>query len=74
MNEIDFATATWMQVTRWAQSRIDALRIKNDGALTLEETAHVRGQIRAFKSLLGLPEEAARARSAESADDGSFGG
>lgn len=71
--EIDFASAAWVQVARWAQQRVDALRLKNDGALTPEETAHVRGQIRAFKSLLGLPEDAARARSAGSVDD-SFGG
>lgn len=72
--DIDFSTATWAQVARWAQARIDALRVKNDGDLDPSQTAAVRGQIRAYKNLLGLPEEAARARHAGSADNGSFGG
>lgn len=66
--EIDFNTATWAQVDRWARARIEYLRQRNDGALSELETASLRGQIKALKNLLGLPEEAARAQSAGSAD------
>lgn len=59
---IDFNSATWLQVADWARTRVDALRAKNDGDLDAVETARVRGQLKAFKELIGLPEQAARER------------
>lgn len=71
--DIDFNTATWAQVVRWAQARIDAARLRNDGDLDSHVTASLRGELKAYKNLIGLPEAAARARSTESADS-PFGG
>lgn len=72
--DIEFHSGTWAQVAEFAQQRINKLREKNDGDLDQYQTAFVRGQVKAFKSLLALPEEAARAKGAGSVDDDSFGG
>lgn len=66
--DIDFHTATWHQVARWAQLRIERLRTQLEGDLDPTQTASLRGQIRALKTLLGLPEEARRAKETETAD------
>lgn len=71
--QIDFTGATWLQVAKWAQERIDALRILNDTDLDPVTTASHRGQIKAFKKLIGLPDEVARTSSTGSAIS-SFGG
>lgn len=60
--EIDFNGAAWVQVVAWAQQRIEQLRKLNDGDLDPLKTAAVRGEIKAYKSLLALPEQAARAQ------------
>ncbi len=56
---IDFTSAAWLHVAEWAQSRVDVLRAKNDGQLSPEATAALRGEIAAYKSLLALPKQAA---------------
>jgi hypothetical protein len=72
---IDFTSAAWLHVAQWAASEVERLRQRNDATdLTAEQTATLRGEIRFAKRLLGLPEAAARGRSAESAYEGSFGG
>jgi hypothetical protein len=65
--EINFHSASWVAVAAWAQSRIDTLRVKNETDLDPLETARVRGQIKALKELLALPEAAARGKGTESA-------
>ena len=65
---IDFSAGGWLQVAAWAQAQLDLARRKNDApGLNHDETQVLRGEIRFIKRLLGLPEEAARARSAGSA-------
>lgn len=42
--EIDFASATWRALVEIVESRIDELRRKNDGDLSIERTSHLRGE------------------------------
>lgn len=59
MNE--FSTLTWAHVRKWASEEIERLRQRNDSVeLTNEQTMSLRGEIRALKRLLALPEEATR--------------
>lgn len=59
MNE--FSNLSWAQVKQWAGEEIERLRQRNDSIdLTHEQTYVLRGEIRALKRLLALPEEAAR--------------
>lgn len=61
MIDINFHSPDWHRVRKWAEAELAKLRIKNDAVgLTLEETAALRGEIRALKRLIGLPEMAAR--------------
>lgn len=53
---IDFNTSTWKQVSEWAAGEISRLRTKNDGDLDELQTASVRGEIKALKRLLALPD------------------
>lgn len=56
--EIDFRSETWRALEAYANTRIDALRTKNDGALDAVTTAHLRGRIAALKDLLTLAQPA----------------
>lgn len=58
---IDFQSATWHQLRKWAEKELDKARLKND-ALTLSEsdTSALRGEIRLLKRFLDLPNQAAR--------------
>ncbi len=59
MNE--FSTLTWAHVQKWAGDEIERVRLRNDSVeLTYEQTMALRGEIRALKRLLALPEEVAR--------------
>ena len=59
--DINFYSPDWHRVRKWAEAELERLRIKNDAVgLTEIETAALRGEIRATKKLLGLPEMAAR--------------
>lgn len=71
---IDFTSPTWLQVVAWLRAEIARARERNDGALDADQTATLRGEIRAMKRLLGLPEVAAREKRAESALNSPFGG
>ena len=58
---IDFQTPTWHQIRKWVEAEVTKCRQKNDAlGLSAEETAALRGEIRAYKKLLGLPEQVAR--------------
>lgn len=57
----EFSTLNWAYVQKWAGQEIDRLRAKNDSMeLDHDQTTSLRGEIRALKRLLALPEEAAR--------------
>jgi hypothetical protein len=57
----EFSTLTWAHVREWASKEIERLRQRNDSMeLDREATCAIRGEIRALKRLLALPEEAAR--------------
>ena len=59
--EINFHSPDWHRVRKWADAELERLRIKNDAVgLTEIETAALRGEIRAIKKLIGLPETVAR--------------
>lgn len=59
MNE--FSTLTWAHVQKWASEEIGRLRMRNDSIeLTHDQTMTLRGEIRALKRLLALPEETTR--------------
>lgn len=47
----------WREVEARLKERLQTLRERNDGNLSLEETARLRGQIAEIKDLLKLPED-----------------
>lgn len=58
---IDYQSATWHQLRKWAEEQLKRAREKNDALkLTPDETAAIRGEIRMLKKFLDLPNEAAR--------------
>jgi hypothetical protein len=58
---IDFTSAAWNEVARWAEENLTAARRRNDSTeLDSEQTAAVRGEIRFLKKLLALPQTVAR--------------
>lgn len=58
---IDFSNPAWHRVREWAEQELSKARVKNDAlGLTIEETSALRGEIRALKRLIGLPQQAAR--------------
>ena len=58
---IDYQSATWHVLRRWADDQLKRNREKNDSTvLDANETAAVRGEIRILKRFLDLPNAAAR--------------
>lgn len=58
---IDFQSSAWHQIRKWVEAEVVKCRQKNDAlGLSVEETAALRGEIRAYKKLLGLQEQVAR--------------
>ena len=58
MNEL--STLTWTGVVAWCETEIELLRKKNDSVeLAPDQTAAVRGEIRALKRLLAQPKQVA---------------
>lgn len=58
---IDFQSATWHQLRKWAEEQLKRAREKNDALkLTPDETSALRGEIRMLKKFLDLPNAAAR--------------
>lgn len=71
---INFHSADWQEIARWAAQEQDATRRKNDALeLSVEQTAAFRGELRFIKRLLGLPAQAARAQQVGSVSDAPFG-
>lgn len=57
----DFSNLDWAHVQKWANEEIGRLRQRNDSMeLDRDQTCALRGEIRALKRLLALPEEVAR--------------
>lgn len=54
MIEIDFKSQSWFAIRKWANDRLDALRRRNDGDLTIEQTIKARGSIAILKDILAL--------------------
>lgn len=50
-------SAVWLKISAHYEARLQALRQKNDGNLTAEETAKVRGRIAEAKAILALGAE-----------------
>jgi hypothetical protein len=58
---IDFQSATWHQLRKWAEEQLKRAREKNDAiGLNAEDTAALRGEIRTLKKFLDLPKSATR--------------
>lgn len=58
---IDFQSATWHQLRKWAEDQLRRAREKNDSVkLAPDDTAALRGEIRLLKKFLDLPNVAAR--------------
>jgi hypothetical protein len=58
LGRIDVYSPTWVYVRSWARERLQALREMNDSMNKSEtQTAAIRGEIRAMKEILALPEE-----------------
>lgn len=52
--ELDFRSATWAAVREYAAGKLNEARIRNDGALTPDQTSTLRGGIAAYKAILAL--------------------
>ena len=57
----DYSSDTWHRLRKWAEAQLESARKKNDAVgLSDTETAALRGEIRALKRFLDLPNEATR--------------
>ena len=66
---MDFQSPTWHHLRKWTEAQIQKAREKNDAVgLSDTDTAALRGEIRALKRILDLPNAATRTLAA-SADD-----
>ena len=54
MQTSDFQTVTWRRLEKQLSARIEELRIMNDGNLSMEKTAELRGKIAELKQILSL--------------------
>ena len=54
LTNLEVTTSLWEKLAAHYQKRLVILREKNDGKLSAEETAHIRGQIQEVKQLLEL--------------------
>lgn len=54
LTEQDKATGLWVRLKAHLEDRLAAARVRNDAVLTEPETAALRGEIKALKSLIRL--------------------
>lgn len=60
MQREDFQTAAWKRLAQRLEVQLHSLREKNDRVANSEiDTAVIRGQIKAVKEILALPQESA---------------
>jgi hypothetical protein len=57
-NDADRNSSTWNKIRRHYEARLETMRRKNDGVLTPEETARLRGRIAEIKNLLAIGDPA----------------
>ncbi len=63
---IDFSSATWILLRKWAEAELQRARERNDArALDPIATAALRGEIATLKKFLDLPNEVARGQVAD---------
>ena len=53
----DRQSAVWMRLKEHYEARLTLLRSSNDGSITAEQTAKLRGRIAEVKALLNLEKE-----------------
>jgi len=58
LNQADLLSPTWLKLKKHYEERIESHRIQNDGRLSENDTAHLRGRIAEAKYLLALAEPA----------------
>jgi hypothetical protein len=63
LNEADRQGATWLKLKAYLEGRLQSHRARNDGKLSAEDTAELRGQIKEVKHLLGIDVERPEIRS-----------
>jgi hypothetical protein len=54
LDGIDTRSACWIKLSAHLEARLTTLRARNDGALTPDETVHLRGRIAQIKEILAL--------------------
>lgn len=57
LTELEKQSSAWIKLTKYANDRLDACRQQNDGDLSPEQTARLRGRIAALKEILALTEQ-----------------
>ena len=55
MHKGDFQTTAWHRFEEHLNAELQKLRAKNDGDLSTEETAKLRGRIAQIKQILAMP-------------------
>jgi hypothetical protein len=76
LDALDKRTALWLKLEAHWRTQLDTLRRRNDGALSPEETTHLRGRIlqcKAFLALSGEPGDGAPTDKAEAMVTESYG-
>lgn len=54
LTESDIQTLVWKKLEQYLNARLETLRARNDGNLTSDETAKLRGRIAEVKATLDL--------------------
>ena len=69
LNELDRNSATWKKITKYLESELLILRIKNDNPKKTERgTQYIRGEIKSVRNLMALDKPAPKNES----DDDDF--
>lgn len=58
LTETEKRSALWQRLDAHFRTRLELLRAKNDGPMTPEETATIRGQIKCLKGMIDLGKDA----------------
>lgn len=53
----DFTSPTWLRLRKYCERRLDELRRKNDGLLSADDTARLRGRIAQLKEIQALADQ-----------------
>ena len=57
LNASDVQSQTWIKIKKLFEDRLAEHRVRNDGRLTEEETAYLRGRIAEAKHILSLADK-----------------